>query len=135
MQRDGWIDMLIASRHNLGKIGAFEWILAQCRMRSSATQIRMCSSARDGRRTVSRFWNHFPVWELSLRSPVLMIFCGAAEKHILALENDPRFQSQSRNLDASILDEYAAGVGLDPERLKIIKDTPSRLNHETARME
>jgi hypothetical protein len=54
------------------------------------------------------------------------ILRGSGKAH-LALENDPRFQSQSRNLDASILDEYAAGVGLDPERLKIIKDTPSRL--------
>ena len=127
MQRDGWIDMLIASRHNLGKIGALNWILG------AMPNAFICYADSDVLFRPGWAENSLQILESFPRVGIVSaqpcfddILRGSGKAH-LALENDPRFQSQSRNLDASILDEYAAGVGLDPERLKIIKDTPSRL--------
>lgn len=127
LRRDGWIDVLISSGHNMGKIGALNWILG------AMPNEFICYTDSDvlfrpgWAENSFRILESFPRAGIVSAQPCFDNVLRGSGKAQLALENDHRFQSESRMLDSFAMDEYAAGVGLDQKRLKAIKNTPSRL--------
>lgn len=124
---DGWIDVLIASRHNLGKIGALNWILG------AMPNEFICYADSDVLFRPGWAENSLQILKSFPRAGIVSaqpcfddVLRGSGKAH-LALENDTRFQSESYMLKSSVMDEYAAGVGLDSDRLKTIQNKPSRL--------
>ena len=127
LQAAGWIDFLVASRHNLGKIGALNWILA------AMPNELICYADSDvlfrpGWLEASlKILEAFPKPGMVSAQPCLDdVLRGAGTAHRL-LEKDPRFEVESRLLDPQVVAEYALGVGLPPERVEKLKGTRARV--------
>jgi hypothetical protein len=121
LQMNGWIDFLNISRYNLGKIGALNWILG------SMPNELICYSDSDVLFRQGWFENSlkildsFPNPGLITAQPCMDDILHGNGKALVALQNDPHFQVGSRKLDEAVIEEYAAGVGLDPEKLALLK--------------
>ncbi len=126
LQAAGWIDFLIASRHNLGKVGALNWIL------SAMPNELICYADSDVLFRTGWLENSLKILE-SFPDPGMVsaqpcfddILRGLGKAH-LSLESNPRFKVEERLL-AAVLEEYALGVGMSPERLERLKAVPSRI--------
>jgi len=113
----GWVDFLVASRHNLGKIGALNWVL------SGMPNELICYADSDvlfrpGWYEASlRILEAFPGPGMVSAQPCMDDVLRGAGTAQRVLEDDPRFAVESRRLDPQVVEEYALGVGLSPERV------------------
>ena len=123
LHADGWIDFLISSHHNLGKIGAINWILA------ALPNEWICYADSDvlfrpGWIEHSlRILEAFPSAGMISAQPCLDdVLRGSGTAH-LNLSGDPRIQVETRPLDPQVVAEYALGVGLSPDRTAQLQAT------------
>ncbi len=131
LQAAGWIDFLVASRHNLGKIGALNWILA------AMPNELICYSDSDVlfrpgwiERSLE-ILEAFPDAGMIAAQPCLDdVLRGAGTAHV-RLAADPRYKMEERPLDPGVIEEYGQGVGLAGERVALLKAAPSRLVTDT----
>ncbi len=117
----GWIDFLVASRHNLGKIGALNWVLA------AMPNELVCYADSDvlfrpGWFDASlKILEVFPDPGMVSAQPCLDDVLRGAGTAQRTLEADPRFRLASEPLDPRVVEEYALGVGMNAERLARLK--------------
>jgi glycosyltransferase involved in cell wall biosynthesis len=123
----GRVDFLVVSRHNLGKIGALNWILG------AMPNELICYADSDvlfrpGWLEASlEILEAFPKPGMVSAQPCLDDVLRGAGTALHILENDPRFEVESRPLDPQVVAEYALGVGLSPERAEKLKATLARV--------
>lgn len=123
LHAEGWIDFLICSHHNLGKIGAINWILA------ALPNELICYADSDVLFRAGWIENSlkileaFPTAGMISAQPCLDdVLRGSGVAH-LGLADDPRFQIQTRPLDPQVIEEYALGVGLPADRTARLQKT------------
>jgi hypothetical protein len=121
----GWIDFLVCSHHNLGKIGAINWILA------SLPHELICYADSDVLFRPGWIENSLKILEafpnagmVSAQPCLDDVLRGGGVAH-LGLAGDPRFQIETRPLDPQVIQEYALGVGLSAERTALLQKTNS----------
>jgi hypothetical protein len=123
LHADGWIDFLVSSHHNLGKIGAINWILA------ALPHEWICYADSDVLfrpgwiENSLKILEAFPAAGMISAQPCLDdVLRGSGSAH-LGLSGDPRFQIETRLLDRQVIAEYALGVGLSAERTAQLQET------------
>jgi hypothetical protein len=123
----GWVDFLVVSRHNLGKIGALNWVLG------GMPNELICYADSDVLFRRGWFDNSLAILEafpdsgMVSAQPCLddvLRGAGTAER---ALKHDPRFQVEARRLDPQVVEEYAHGIGLSPEKVEKLSRAPARV--------
>jgi len=123
LHAEGWIDFLICSHHNLGKIGAMNWILA------ALPNELICYADSDVLfrpgwiENSLKILEAFPTAGMISAQPCLDdVLRGNGAAH-LSLAGDQRFQIENRPLDPRVIEEYALGVGLSSDRTALLQKT------------
>jgi len=123
LQAEGWIDFLVCSQHNLGKIGALNWILA------ALPNELICYADSDVLFRPGWIENSLKILEafpnagmISAQPCLDDVLRGSGEAH-LGLAGDPRFEIENRLLDPQVIEEYALGVGLPAARTALLQKT------------
>jgi hypothetical protein len=124
LHASGWIDYLVASRHNLGKIGALNWILA------ALPNELICYADSDvlfrsGWLEASlRILEAFPNPGMISAQPCLDDVLRGAGTAQQALEAQAQFRVEAQVLDPGVIEEYALGVGLPQQKVARLKAQP-----------
>jgi hypothetical protein len=123
LHADGYIDFLFSSRHNLGKIGAINWILG------SMPNELICYSDSDVLFRPGWFEHSLRILETFPRPGLISaqpclddVLRGAGNAHRI-LDNDSRYQIDQQAIDPKAIEEYAMGFGYPPERASEFKNT------------
>ncbi len=127
LEADGWIDFLVASRHNLGKIGVLNWALA------AMPNELICYADSDVLFRSGWIENSLKVMEtfpgagMVSAQPCLDDVLHGEGKAERILQGDPRFEISLRPLEPAVIEEYALGVSMSPDRIAKLKNTASRV--------
>jgi hypothetical protein len=127
LHHNGWIDVLISSQFNYGKIGALNWIFG------AMPNEFICYSDSDvlfrpgWAENSLQILESFPRVGMVSAQPCLDDVLQGSGKAHLGLEKNLKFQSELKFPDSFIVDEYAAGVNLDIKRSNAIKKNSTHL--------
>ena len=113
---EGWIDFLILSQHNLGKLGALNWIFG------AMSNPWICYTDSDvlfkpgwweaGMRIAAAFPQAGMIGGVPAFFDVLQ---GQGAAHLRYL-NDPRYRASRSRPESSVVDEYSQSVGVSAEQ-------------------
>ncbi len=127
MQAKGLISFLILSKHNIGKTGALNWILA-----SMPNELIGYADGdvffRPGWLGKSiEIFQAFPQAGLVTAQPCLFdILKGSGRAH-LTLNDETRYQLSDGLPDAEVVNEYGKGIGLSNKKIDVLLRTPVQL--------
>jgi glycosyltransferase involved in cell wall biosynthesis len=122
LREDGYIEWLVLSKNNLGKVGAWNWIFA-----SMPNELICYADSdvlfRDGWLENSlAILNAFPnVGMVSAQPTFHDVLEGKGRAH-LALQEDNNFEFGSYHPDRKIVEEYCNGIGADDKLSSIFFD-------------
>jgi hypothetical protein len=121
LNSDGWIDFLFSSKHNLGKIGALNWIL------SAVPNELICYADSDVLFRQGWFEHSLAIMEafpnvgLVSAQPCLDDVLHGKGKVEKAFDNDPSYDVKVRTAEPHHVEEYATGFGYNLEQLETLK--------------